>query len=74
MNILITNPALVFDLSLEEWFELLKRFYGLADSAEKWHQTPDDHVQGNMEVTAPTIDLSLYCKFKNDQIIGVNGS
>ena len=34
----------------------------------------DDHVQIDLEMTRAIFDLSLYCLFKEDHIIGINGS
>ena len=38
------------------------------------HQPLDDHIQVDMVMTPGSIDLSLYFKFEDDQIIGLNGS
>ena len=59
-KIFITNPAPEFDLLSEECLELLKPFYGLADSGDEWHLTLDDHVQLDLNMTPTITDPSLY--------------
>ena len=52
--------------------ELLKPIYELADSGDQLHETLDDHIQIDLEMTPTIIDPFLYTKFENDQIRGVN--
>ena len=74
MKIVITNPALKFELSPEEWLELLKSIYSLVDSRDEWQITLDNHVQTDLKMTRTIIDHSLYRQFEYDHILGINGS
>ena len=44
-KIFISNPTPEFELSSEEFLQLLKPTYGLADTGDEWHRTLHDHVQ-----------------------------
>ena len=44
-KIFIKNPAPKFELSPEDFLELFKPIYGLADSGDERHRTLDDNVQ-----------------------------
>ena len=33
-----------------------------------------EHIQIDLEITPKIIDQSLYCKFENNRITGINGS
>ena len=60
-KIFITNPASVFEISPIEFLELLKQFYGLADSGYECYRASDDHVQIDLKMIPTLIDPSLYC-------------
>ena len=49
-KIFITNPAPKFELSSEEFLELLKPIYGLVDLGDEWHRILDDHVQIDLKM------------------------
>ena len=60
------NSAPEFELSPEEFLELLKPIYGLVDSGDEWHRTLDDHEQMYLQMIPTIIDSSLYCQFEDD--------
>ena len=72
-KIFITNPAPEFDLSPHEFLQLLKPY--------KWLRRLKRSMASNLRLPQTNrpkddtqSDPSLYCKFENDQIIGINGS
>ena len=52
----ITNPASEFELSPDEFLQVLKPIYELADSGYIWHKTLDEHLKNELEMIPTIID------------------
>ena len=67
-------PASTFMLNSEICIQLLKPIYGLADCVDKWYRILHDHIKADVKIELTIIDVSLYCKFDDYDLIGINGS
>ena len=67
-KIFIENLVRELELSPEQYWELPKPIYCLADSGDEWNRTLDDHVRIDLKMTPIIIDPSLYYQFEDDQL------
>lgn len=64
----------LFGLLTDYLLKLVKPLYGLCDSGDYWNITIDDHLKHDLCMTKAVSDVSLYFKFKGDQLYGITGN
>ena len=59
-ELFITKPAPEFELQPQQCLKLLKPVYGLCDSGDLRHKTPDEHHRHDLDMTPFRSDPALY--------------
>lgn len=60
-SVYIRDPLAEFNLSQNEWLQLLKPLYGLCDSGDLWNGTLDNHHRCDLSMTPMDSYPSLHC-------------
>ena len=71
---LIRDPSKVFEFDSNQFLELIRSQYGLADFGDLWNTTLRRHLMEDLGIQHPVTDQSLSVKYQTGTLEGINTS